>query len=415
MMGPNKRLAYEQANPQLEAPFSLLEYRQRLDRVRAAMSDAGIDLLFCSSPESMFYLSGYAAEWYQANSPRDWTPASCIAVHVDHDRFVHFDEEDETILIRFTSVAEDVRIRDHFGGPTMQEFIVKELGGSGWLGGTVGLEMWSYRPHRGYSEVFQSALEAAGCTVVDSTDIVRRARKVKSAQEMLYVRTAQQMADIGMRAAQETIGPGVTELEIWGELTRAMAAAGGELAAIPLPVASGPHSHCVHPLASRRALVPGDIVNVDICGVYNRYHANMARCFSLGEPLPDVAETVRKVGEGVNVVRETIRPNLPVRELNDAVEAYYREAGIFDEQWWIGGYELGIAFPPDWVGGFWYEPGVEPQPGDDLFLPGMAVNYEANFYLPRAVGLAMSINTLVFEEESAEVLGEPPNGLIVVG
>jgi len=179
-----------------------------------------------------------------------------------------------------------------------------------------------------------------------------------------------------------------------------------------LPVASGRRSHCVHALSSRREIAPGDIVNVDICGVYNRYHANMARCFSIGEPHPEVRDYVKRVTDAVGLVAETIRPNLPVRDLLDTVEHYYRVAGIFDDHWWIGGYELGASFPPDWVGEFHYEIGVDP--GDALFEPGTVVNYEANFYLPRAAGLAMCINTLAFTEDSAEFLQQTPPELIVI-
>src|SRR5262249_60588663 len=46
-----------------ELAFGPDEYRSRLDRVRAAMASANLDLLFLSAPESICYLSGYQAEW----------------------------------------------------------------------------------------------------------------------------------------------------------------------------------------------------------------------------------------------------------------------------------------------------------------------------------------------------------------
>jgi Xaa-Pro dipeptidase len=411
--GPNKRRVLEELNPQIEAPFSLREYRDRLARIRQAMSDRGIDLLYLSTPESINYVSGYAAEWYQGNGPKEWTPLSGIAVHVDHDRYIHFDDPEEIALIQFTSVSPDVRIFEGLG-PEGADFIVGELRAEGWLGGRVGIEKRSYRPPRTVSELFQSVLESHGAgEVVDGTDIVRSVRRIKSPQERAYVRTAQRIADIGMRAAQEALAePGVTELAVYGAMIHAMTAAGGEVAAIPLPVVSGPRAATVHGLASRRQIMPGDVVNVDICGVFNRYHANMARCFSIGEPSPEVLDHIRKVTDAVAVVSETVKPGLPVRDLLDRVESYYRDVGILGDEWWIGGYELGIAFPPDWVGDFVYEHGVDP--GDETFRPGDVVNYEANFYLPQNAGLAMSINTLIFEDDHAEFLQEIPSEPIVI-
>ena len=37
---------------ELDIPFSLGEYRERLDRVCQAMDRAKVDVLYCSSPES---------------------------------------------------------------------------------------------------------------------------------------------------------------------------------------------------------------------------------------------------------------------------------------------------------------------------------------------------------------------------
>lgn len=412
--GPNKRRTLEAANPQLEAPFSLREYRDRLTRIRAAMAERAIDLLYLSAPESINYVSGYAAEWYQGNGPEGWTPLSGIAIHVDHDRYIHFDDPEEIALIQFTSVSPDVRIFEGLG-PEGATFIAKELASEGWLDGRVGLEMRCYRPPRTASEMFQSVLEAGGASeIVDATGVVRSVRRIKSPQERAYVRTAQRIADVGMRAAWEALAePGVTELAVYGAMIHAMAAAGGEVSAIPLPVVSGPRAATVHGLASRRQIMPGDVVNVDICGVYNRYHANMARCFSIGEPHPEVLEHIRKTTDAVDVVAGVIRPGLPVRDLLETVVDYYEKVGLLGDEWWIGGYELGVAFPPDWVGDFVYEHGTDP--GDAAFLPGDVVNYEANFYLPQNAGLAMSINTMIFEDDRAEFIQETPSEPIVIG
>lgn len=167
--------------PELSAPFSISEYRARLDRVRKVMSREGIDLLYLSSPESMYYISGYEAEWYQATGPKDWLPMSGIAVHIDHDKFILFDEEEEAILGRYTSISTDTRISEGF--TPMPGDIIKGLKEEGWLGGRVGLEMWSYRPNRAVSEMFQALLEVEGCTVIDGTDVVREVRALKSPQE----------------------------------------------------------------------------------------------------------------------------------------------------------------------------------------------------------------------------------------
>jgi Xaa-Pro dipeptidase len=409
----DKKMILKHLSPPKEVPFSTNEYRQRLSRVRETMTREKIDLLYLSAPESLFYISGYQAEWYQAQSTKIWPPASGIAIHVDHDKFIDFDTEEEEVLARYTSISTDTRIcRETTETTGMPSWIVQELKKEGWLPGTVGLEMWSYRPNRAVSEIFQSALEKEGCKVVDGTDIVREVRAIKSPQEIAYVEKAAEIADIGMNAAIESIRPGMTELEIYGEIVHAMAKAGGENPGIPVLVTSGPKTACLHALSSRKKIQKGELVNVDICGVYNRYHADIARTLSIGKPNPDAAKIVNLSAKAFDLIGKLIRPNLPVAKFNQKMKAYYEEAGILQDKWWVGGYELGIAFPPDWVGEFVYDMDIDA--GDQLFVPGTVVNYESNFYLPHKAGTSYQINTLIFTEEEARIPGEIPNDLIVI-
>ncbi|MEM2466674.1 MAG: Xaa-Pro peptidase family protein [Candidatus Bathyarchaeia archaeon] len=408
-----KEAILKYSSPPKEIPFSKSEYRDRLNKVRKLMAQEKIDLLFLSAPESLFYISGYQAEWYQAQSPKIWLPASGAAIHVDHDKFILFDTEEEQVLCRYTTVSTDTRI---FGPTTdtseMPSWIVQELKKEGWLTGTVGLEMRSYRPNRVVSEMFQRLFEKEGCNVVDGTDIVREVRSVKSPQEIAYIERAAEIAEIGIKTAMEVLKPGMTELEVYGEIVNAMAKAGGENPALPVLVTSGPKCACLHALASRKKIKKGELVNVDVCGVYNRYHADIARTFSIGKPDPDVANIVELSAKAFDLVRELIRPNLPVKEFNDQMRAYYRKVGILHDKWWVGGYELGIAFPPDWVGQFVYD--IDLDAGDKRFVPGTVVNYESNFYLPHKAGVSYQINTLVFTEKQAKILGKIPNDLIVI-
>ena len=41
------------------APFSAAEYRRRIDKTRAAMERAGIDVLFAADPSNQAWLTGY--------------------------------------------------------------------------------------------------------------------------------------------------------------------------------------------------------------------------------------------------------------------------------------------------------------------------------------------------------------------
>ena len=411
-MGQNRDRVLEQCNPAMELGFSIAEYRTRLQEIRRRMSEQNIDLLWLMAPESLYYVSGYTCEWYQAQSPKQWPATSGIAVHVDHDRFILFDTPSEQVMCRFVTCAEDIRTfpidnrRDGIG------FIIDELEAEGWLGGTVGLELHSYRPNPVISARFRSAFEEQGTSVTDGSDILREVRWIKSPQEIAYLEHAARIADIGIEAARNTIRPGVTELEVYGEIISAMAKAGGENPGITLPVLSGAKANTGHSLASRKVIMAGEQVNIDVSGVYWRYHANAARSFYVGEPPRDVLEYHNKSSGVFDVIADILKPGLGVAELVNAARRYYDEVGIWSDAGWVGGYELGIGFPPDWVGNFVYE--MSHTDSDRIFEAGTCVNFESQFFSPRMSGITYYICTLLFKEDIAEMPVKAPRKLVVL-
>ncbi len=404
---------YFECQPEKEVPFSSEEFANRLQRVREYMSNANIDCLYLTAPSSMYYISGYQCEWYQSDSPKEWPATGGIAVHVDYDKYILFDSEREAILGRVYTNSTDTRFFPRESYRDGSKFVVDELKSEGWLSGNVGLEYWSHRPNRAVSERFQKNFEQAGVTVIDGSDVLRDVRWIKSKAEIECLERAAAITDIGLKAARDTIQPGVTELKVYGAMVQAMAAAGGENPGITMPVLSGKKANCGHALASTRKIQAGEIVFVDVCGVYKRYHMNAARTFSLGEPQPDVVDIANRVKEAAALLKATIRPNLPVKELNQTMLDYYQTHELWDRRGWLGGYEMGIAFPPDWVGNFVYDLQAEKN-ADKIFEAGTAVNYEHQFFLPRHVGMLFQIDSIVYKDQDASVQSGLPDGLTII-
>ena len=412
-MGHYRDQALETCQPEMELAFPVAEYEARLQRIRERMDRDGIDLLWLMAPESLHYVSGYKCEWYQAQGPKQWPATSGIAIHRDHDRFILFDTPSEKIMCRFVTCSKDTRI---FPMGTRRDgiaFIVDELKAEGWLSGTVGMEFYSYRPNPAISKRFEAAFEGAGMSVADGSDVLREIRWVKSDAEIAHIERAAEITDVGLEAARRALRPGVTELDVYGEIIHAMAKAGGENPAITLPVLSGPKANTGHSLASRRVIQAGEQVNVDVSGVYERYHCNAARAFHVGEPAADVLAFHRKAAGVFDVIAEIMRPGLPVAELVTRAREYYEDAGIWSDACWVGGYELGIGFPPDWVGNYVYE--MSDTDSEKIFEPGTVVNYESQFFSPRMTGITYYIDTLMFKKDRAYQPVKAPLDLVVVG
>ena len=231
---------------------------------------------------------------------------------------------------------------------------------------------------------------------------------------MACLHEAARIAVAGLERASEVIRPGASELEVQGEVVRALTAAGGEMPAMMIPVLSGSKTNALHAVATRRRMQAGELVVLDVAGVHKRYHVNAARAFSLGEPSPTVRECTDRAAGMMDRVRECLRPNLPVRELNEVTRRYYEENGLWESRGWVGGYEMGIALFPDWVGNFVYDPLAE-RNADRTFEPGTAVNYEVQVFLPQHAGCFVAIETFLFDDENATLATEQvPYGLAVI-
>lgn len=393
----------------VELPFSADEYAARLKRIRELMAKKNIDLLYVTTPEAICYIHGYMTCWYKANSPRRYPQMYGTAIHVDHDRFIHFDYPTEEPVIYRTSISKDNRyFSAREGGPNL-EFLMDELKKEGWLDGTVGLEFWSYIPNRAVSEMMEKAFRANGCDVVDGSGILRTARRIKSSQEVQYFEEAVKVADIGHQAIIENLVPGMTELELYGKVLEAMMAAGGEhQALIPIfttaPVVDGVAISAGHLYATRKQIRKGEHLSADLCGVINGYHGNVCRGYYVGETPDRLKEQYKKAGGVYTFIQKEAHSGLAVGEFYRLIKEYYKKVGLLDSEGWALGYELGLSFPPDWVGEFFFDIHDELYL-DRIFETSMVTNFESFFN-------TTLIDTLIWEKDRVRVLSESPVDII---
>ena len=383
--------------------FEPAEYAGRLDRLRRAMSEAGVDVVLLSRPESMCWLHGYTARWYRHAGPPEWPALTTSVVRADRDQVIHFDFGGEEELLSATSVCRDVRIYPSETAAGALAFFVRELASAGWLDGVVGRERRGVPPDQETGEAVEAGIMAAGCMIEDATALVDRLLHLKSPAEVERIEAAGRVLDIGLTAAVEVIAPGVTELEVWGEMMLAMAKAGGQPAALHELVASGP-VFLPHAISGTRALRRDEIVYLDPCGVVDRYHANAARTVWVGDPPDALAELYRRAAAGFRVFCDQARPGRAVEDVGKAMKAWQQDAGIGQIPSWCGGYDLGLAFPPDWVRP-WKFDFDGPEPGK-VFEAGMVTNLECLFG-------TLLVDTIIYAEDGNRVLSTVPRELLV--
>lgn len=393
-------------SPEREPAFAPDEYAARLLRVREGMAALGLDCLFLSAPESTYYLSGYRSAFTQSGqSPKPWSGTSGIAVHVSRDRPILFDTEREVVMHRAYVDGCDIR---HFSAARTRDgtaFIAQELAALGWLSGSIGLEFWSGRPNRAISERFQRHLEEKGARVCDGSDVLREVRWQKSPAEMARLREAGRIGAAGLHAAGRAIAPGVMEVAVLGEALAAMGREGGEVPAVIPPVLSGAKTGGPHALATDRRIGADEPVVVDLAGVSGRYHANLARTWWTSTPRPEDRRIADAAAGSLQVLAKTLKPGISGEDIAREMIRYYTEAGLWDRRSWVGGYEMGIAFPPAWTGNYVLDlfSGLG---HDRVFAPGIAFNFENQFFLEGHRGLFFMIETVLLDETGVHLLSQ---------
>lgn len=391
-----------------ELPFSKEEYGERLDKVRQSMDEKQIDLLYVTSPANLCYLTGHELIWYFDASP------SGLAIPQSSDEVLFFDSATHKSHVLQETILEDGVFLDRDQG---LDTILSELNARRWLQGTVGFEEWSWAPSAVTQANVRASMESAGANVVDGSWIVDDIRLIKSPKEIEYVRKAAFIADQTMKAARDAIQPGVTELEVEGQIQLTMAKLGGEDAAIRHMVHSGPRSSYYHSATSRRVIQQGEIVWVDFCASYNRYHADLSRTFSVGEPDPSRVELLHRAAGSLDKVLESVKPGDPITNAQAAADEYIDSQELRDYVWWIGGYALGVGIPPDWVGHVYLGQETYARRTDIeeyKFLPGMVSNYENLFQLPEERWGGGYIETILMTENGLEVLSKLSRDLTTV-
>ncbi len=389
-----------------EQPFTAAEYAGRRAKVRAAMAEAGIDGIFVTNPADVCYLTGYDQIW------QSYANIIGTFVRAETDETLFFDNDGHVVLDLTTPEVGEVaylvrgRVADHVA------FVAETLTDRGWARGTVALQPWAYGPHPSLLEAIGARLAEAGPDIADGSTLVEDVRLVKSPAEVAVVREAGRIADLAMAAARDALRPGLRETEIDAVFTAELMRQGCGYPGIRSMVGSGPRSGAHHGPATHRRIKDGDLVHIDFCACLHRYHANLSRTFAVGEADPRWHDLMDKAAGCIDAVVEAVKPGESMARIQEVADAYTDSVGLRPYVWLIGGYTLGIAMPPDWVGRH------RPAPREDIPIPalepGIVMNYENQFDVfeggPGGTGAAY-IETLLITESGIEVLSALPRTL----
>ena len=163
-----------------------------------------------------------------------------------------------------------------------------------------------------------SLLNKEGIEVVDAKFILEKARVIKSSDELICMKAAIEVAEIGITKMREELKAGITEDELWSILHKTNIAYGGEWIECRI-LSSGERTNPWMQESSNKIIQDGEIVSfdTDMVGPYG-YCADISRTFVCGIKFSDEQKKLYSMAvEQINYNARLIKPGLSFQEFTD--------------------------------------------------------------------------------------------------
>lgn len=228
--------------------------------------------------------------------------------------------------------------------------------------------------------------------------LVWELRKVKTEDELELMRKAAELTNAGMKAAYETIRPGVKETEVAAEIEYAMRMKDSWGTAFETSVASGARSAYPHGGCMEKQIKKGELVVVDIGAKYHDYCSDMTRTMVAGKPSEKQMKLHEIVKKAQHKAFETIKPKAKAKDVDAAARKTIADAGYGD--YFVHGLGHGVGLEV-------HEPPALSSQSKDRLMPGNVVTNEPGVYLIDYGGVRIEDSVLV-KKRGAENLTNGP-------
>ena len=319
--------------------FSVAEFENRFDRLKAVMEAEQLDAMLLFAQESMYWLTGYDTFGFCF--------FQCLVVTRDGRKVLLTRSADER-QAKHTSNIEDIRIWIDRGAASPVGQLKELLFDMDLLGSRIGIE---YDTHGMTGRIALKLNEelTSFADISDASALVPELRAVKSAEEIVYVRKAAELADNAYRAALDEIRPGADEGRILAAMQGAIFEGGGDYPGNEFIIGSGRDALLCRYKAGRRTLSDQDQITLEWAGAYRHYHAALMRTVVIGRPTDRHQEMYVAAREALAAVETQLVTGRTFGDVFDAHAERMDAHGMMPHRLNACGYSLGARFTPSWM------------------------------------------------------------------
>ncbi len=229
-------------------------------------------------------------------------------------------------------------------------------------------------------------------------------RSFKSAQEIEYIKKAQNITDLAFSAILGFIRPGVTEREIAIELEYQINKNGADGLAFDTIIATGVNSSKPHAHPTDKVIELGDPVTMDFGARYHGYCSDMTRTVFVGKPDEELSKIYNVVALAQSMGINSAYTGMSGKELDTACREIIKANGYGEFFTHSTGHSLGIDI---------HEAPYASMRSTDSLQAGQLITCEPGIYLPGVGGVRIE-DMLLFQEDSVIDLTTSDKHIIIL-
>src|SRR5579875_2225294 len=316
----------------MNLPFTIQEYKERVRRVQKEIASSGLHALILSMPQNIYYLSGNRASYIGA----PLTSLHVLVVPSDGDPVLICRKlEEEAVKEQWTKDPQ--LYLDHEDPYGYLRQVISKLKAAE---GKIGIEERNLIKTT-YDRIKQVLPNSK---LVDISGMVDKIRLTMNQKEVEYTLKAAEITERGFRRGIDLLKEGALYNEVVGEIENAMYKAGqSEQDSSLVLVWGGPEGGGMHDTFVDKRVRSGDLVTIEVHGIYNHYRAASQGTVFVGNNVPSkIKDLYRLVSDMHDACASAVGPGITFEELFEVANRPYKKATGQDYFRRVGG-TLGLS------------------------------------------------------------------------
>jgi Xaa-Pro dipeptidase len=319
--------------------FSKEEFEKRKLKTLQSMKEQNLDALLMFRQESMFWLTGYDTFGYVFFQ---------TLILDQNGKVILLTRAPDLRQAQNTSNITDIRIWVDKDGSNPTDDLKVILNEQNLKGKKVGIEYEAYGMTGRNALRLNKSLEGY-CDVEDQSELITKHRVIKSAEEIVYVKKAAELADKALDEAWKYTKAGASEAKILAEMQKAVLEGGGDYPANEYIIGSGHNALLCRYQAEKRNLSDTDQLSIEWAGTFKHYHSAMFRTILVGKNNLKQVEMHKACVEALTSCEKKLIPGNTAGEVFDVHAKTFDNLGYKKSRMNACGYSLGATFSPNWM------------------------------------------------------------------